>query len=183
MWDKGFPDIAHGCSKDYPDLAVNGAPVHGGSASSLKRGSLRHMPQSTQGIIIMFKKLLLAVTLFFSVHAGFAASTATPSVDVNKADRPALESIKGIGPAAAESILGERAKKGGFKDWADFETRVKGVGDARAIKLSDAGLTVNGEARPAGAKHAESKKGESKKGESKKGESKKAADETVSLKK
>jgi competence protein ComEA len=138
------------------------------------------MPQSTQGIIIMFKKLLLAVTLFVVAHAGFAASATTPSVDVNKADRPALESIKGIGPAAAESILGERSKKGSFKDWSDFESRVKGVGDARAIKLSDAGLTVNGAARPVGAvaKHAESKKGESKKGESKK-----AADETVSLKK
>jgi hypothetical protein len=34
-----------------------------------------------------------------------------------------------------------------FKDWADFQKRVKGVGDKRAAKLSEAGLQVNGKAK------------------------------------
>jgi competence protein ComEA len=86
----------------------------------------------------MFKKLLLAVaTLIATMSFAFA------QVDVNKADAAALDSIKGIGPAKSKAILEER-KKGDFKDWADFETRVKGIGEKNAVKLSQAGLTVNG---------------------------------------
>ena len=108
----------------------------------------------------MIRKFLLAVTLCLSCAAALAAATV---VDVNKADRAALESIRGIGPASAEVILAER-KKGNFRDWADFESRVRGVGDARGIRLSDAGLTVNGDPRPAGTGAAAPKKsGEAKK--------------------
>ncbi|GJI88422.1 MULTISPECIES: ComEA family DNA-binding protein [Duganella] len=86
----------------------------------------------------MFKKLLLAVaTLIATMSFAFA------QVDVNKADAAALDSIKGIGPAKSKAILEER-KKGDFKDWPDLEKRVKGIGEKSAVKLSQAGLTVNG---------------------------------------
>lgn len=86
----------------------------------------------------MIRKLLLAVvTLVACMGMAFA------QVDVNKADAAALDSIKGIGPAKSKAILAERAK-GEFKDWADFEQRVKGIGEKNAAKLSEAGLTVNG---------------------------------------
>jgi competence protein ComEA len=67
-------------------------------------------------------------------------------VDVNKADQAALDSVKGIGPAKSKAIMAERAK-GEFKDWADLEQRVKGIGEKNAMKLSEAGLMVNGKAR------------------------------------
>lgn len=90
----------------------------------------------------MFKKLLLAlVTLMASIGFAFA------EVDVNKADQAALDGIKGIGPATSKAIIDARSKGGNFKDWADFEARVKGVGDKSATKLSEAGLTVNGQAK------------------------------------
>jgi competence protein ComEA len=63
---------------------------------------------------------------------------------VNKADAAALDSVKGVGPAMSKKILDERTKNGDFKDWADFQKRVKGVGDKNAAKLSHAGLQVNG---------------------------------------
>ncbi|WP_050479449.1 ComEA family DNA-binding protein [Herbaspirillum rhizosphaerae] len=89
----------------------------------------------------MLKKILLALCAFvMSTGLAFA------QVDVNKGDQAALDGIKGIGPAMSKRILDER-KKGDFKDWTDFETRVKGVGDKSANKLSDAGLTVNGQPR------------------------------------
>jgi competence protein ComEA len=47
----------------------------------------------------------------------------------------------------SKQILDERTKNGGFKDWADFQKRVKGVGEKRAAKLSGAGLQVNGKAK------------------------------------
>jgi competence protein ComEA len=90
----------------------------------------------------MLKKIIFAVAaLFVSISFAFA------DVDVNKADQAALDGIKGIGPAKSKAILAERVKGGNFKDWADFEGRVKGIGEKNAIRLSDAGLTVNGQAK------------------------------------
>lgn len=90
----------------------------------------------------MLGKVLLAVAALIAT-TGFAFA----QVEINKADQPALDGIRGIGPKMSSSILDERKKGGDFKNWADFEARVKGVGEKNAEKLSDAGLTVNGQAR------------------------------------
>lgn len=100
----------------------------------------------------MIKKLVLAI-------AALVASTgiAFAQVDVNKADAAALDGVKGVGPSMSKMILDERAK-GEFKDWADLQQRVKGVKGKKAMKLSEAGLVVNGkpmeasQAKPAAAK-------------------------------
>jgi competence protein ComEA len=90
----------------------------------------------------MIKKLLLAVaTLVASMSFAFA------QVDVNKGDAAALDSVKGVGPSMSKRILDERTKNGDFKDWADFQKRVKGIGDKNAAKLSAAGLQVNGQSK------------------------------------
>ncbi|WP_028100429.1 ComEA family DNA-binding protein [Pseudoduganella violaceinigra] len=100
----------------------------------------------------MIRKLLLAgATLVACMGMAFA------QVDVNKADQAALDGIKGIGPAKSKAIMAERAK-GEFKDWADLEQRVKGIGEKNAAKLSEAGLTVNGKTLDGGAaQHKEAK--------------------------
>ncbi|MDY7579894.1 helix-hairpin-helix domain-containing protein [Herbaspirillum sp. RTI4] len=96
----------------------------------------------------MLKKLsFILATVIASTGIAFA------SADVNKADQAALDSIKGIGPATSKRILDERKKGGNFKDWTDLETRVKGIGEKNAAKMSQAGLTVNGQAK-SGAKPA-----------------------------
>ncbi len=87
----------------------------------------------------MIKKLMLAVATMIATM-GFAFA----QVDVNKADAAALDGIKGVGPKMSKMILDERAKGGEFKDWADFEKRVKGVGPKNALKMSGAGLMVAG---------------------------------------
>ena len=84
----------------------------------------------------MIKRWCLLATLFL-------ASAAMAAVDVNKASEADLDGLNGVGPATTQLILKER-KKGDFKDWADLMHRVKGIGDARANKLSAAGLTVSG---------------------------------------
>jgi competence protein ComEA len=90
----------------------------------------------------MIKKLMLAVaTLVASMGFAFA------QVDVNKADAAALDSVKGVGPAMSKAIIDERTKSGPFKDWADFQKRVKGVADKRAAQLSKAGLQVDGKSK------------------------------------
>lgn len=93
----------------------------------------------------MIKKLMLAVaTMVATMGIAFA------QVDVNKADAAALDAVKGVGPAMSKQILEERAK-GEFKDWADFQSRVKGVAGKRAMKLSEAGLLVAGKPADAAA--------------------------------
>lgn len=100
----------------------------------------------------MFRKFLLALaSLFVTMSFAFA------QVDVNKADQAALDGVKGIGPAKSKAILAERSKGGAFKDWADFESRVKGIGEKNSAKLSEAGLTINGQSKAAPAASASAK--------------------------
>ncbi|MBX9869863.1 MAG: helix-hairpin-helix domain-containing protein [Burkholderiaceae bacterium] len=92
----------------------------------------------------MLKKwLLLVAASILMIGNAFAG------VDVNKGEQAALDGIKGLGPTKSKAIIEERKKNGDFKDWADFEKRVKGIGEKSAAKLSEAGLTVNGTARAA----------------------------------
>ena len=77
----------------------------------------------------MFKQLVLAVATL-AATMGLAMA----QVDVNKADQAALDSVKGIGPATSKAIIDERAK-GPYKDWSDFETRVKGIGPKSAVSI------------------------------------------------
>ncbi|MEY3996819.1 MAG: hypothetical protein RL344_1162, partial [Pseudomonadota bacterium] len=87
------------------------------------------------------KRVLFALTtLVAAMSVSFAA------IDVNKASAAELDSVKGIGPAMSKRIIDERSAKGSFKDWSDFDMRVKGIGEKSSIKLSSAGLTVNGQA-------------------------------------
>lgn len=84
----------------------------------------------------MSKPLLAALALL-------ATTVAMAAVDVNQATEAELDSVKGIGPGTSRVILQER-RKGDFRSWDDFITRVKGLGPARATHLSEAGLTVDG---------------------------------------
>ena len=86
----------------------------------------------------MFKKMLA----FF---AAMTVAVAFAAVDVNKATTAELDGIKGIGPVTTKLITSER-KNGDFKNWDDFITRVKGVGDKRAAEFSASGLTVGSSA-------------------------------------
>ncbi len=86
----------------------------------------------------MLKRFLLILVLFY-------AAVCFAGMDVNKATEAELDSINGIGPALSGKILDQR-KKGNFKDWNDFISRVKGMGQKNAAKFSNLGLTVDGAA-------------------------------------
>ncbi len=94
----------------------------------------------------MIKKCLLAIA---SILVFASACQAAANVDVNQADQAALDGIKGVGPRMSQAILDERQKGGKFKSWEDLEQRVKGIKKKSAVRLSDAGLTVDGNARKA----------------------------------
>ena len=85
----------------------------------------------------MLKKLLVLFTALY-------ATLAMAAVDANKASADELPSVKGIGPATASHIV-EARQQGQFRNWDDFIARVKGVAHTSAAKLSEAGLTINGQ--------------------------------------
>ena len=94
----------------------------------------------------MFKKflpLIVATCCVVFMQPTIAA------VEINAADQAQLDSVAGIGPSTSRAILEERKKHGNFKDWNDLEQRVRGVGERNSIKLSAAGLTVNGQSHNA----------------------------------
>ncbi len=68
-------------------------------------------------------------------------------VEVNSATEAELDSVKGLGPSSTARIMKER-EKGAFKSWEDLRARVKGFKRAGLLKLSQGGLTVNGESIP-----------------------------------
>lgn len=68
-------------------------------------------------------------------------------VEANSAPAADLMAIKGIGPATSRKML-EARQQAPFTDWADLVRRVKGVGAKTAVRMSDSGLRVNGQAWP-----------------------------------
>ncbi len=67
------------------------------------------------------------------------------AVEVNSATAADLQSVKGIGPQMCEKIMSAR-KTRLFATWRDLVDRVSGIGPASAVRLSQAGLVVNGRA-------------------------------------
>jgi competence protein ComEA len=94
----------------------------------------------------------IARTLLLVLAAVFLLSGCQRApVELNTADRRDLESVKEIGPRTAEAIVKERKRGGDFKDWNDFITRVKGVGEKSAAQMSADGLLINGQKMSEGA--------------------------------
>ena len=83
------------------------------------------------------RKKIIAFLVCMHLALAFAG------VDVNQASEADLDGFKGLGPATTRLILAER-KKADFKSWADLISRVKGLGQNSAAKLSEAGLSVGG---------------------------------------
>ena len=96
----------------------------------------------------MLKKLV-SLTTIIAILMG--VQTAFAAVEINSADQAQLDGVAGIGPATSRAILEERKKNGNFKDWADLEQRVRGIGEKNSVKLSASGLVVNGQPRNPGA--------------------------------
>lgn len=85
-------------------------------------------------------------SLAFMGIVGFGACTgamAQPAqVNANVATAAELETIKGIGPKTARSIVSERQRSGLFESFQDFSERIRGIGAKRAATLRAAGLVI-----------------------------------------
>ena len=85
--------------------------------------------------------LVRAATLAIAC-AVFPFGVVASPINVNTATQTELESIKGIGPAKAKTIIAERLDGGHFQDANDLQKRVRGIGMRSVEKMVDNGLTI-----------------------------------------
>jgi competence protein ComEA len=84
----------------------------------------------------------LLKSLVFSIFVATSALAAASPINVNTATQSELESIKGIGPSKAKTIIAERLDGGHFQDANDLQKRVRGIGMKSVEKMVDNGLTI-----------------------------------------
>jgi len=84
----------------------------------------------------------LLKSLVFSVLLAASGLAAATPINVNTATQSELESIKGIGPSKAKTIIAERLDGGHFQDANDLQKRVRGIGTKSVEKMVDNGLTI-----------------------------------------
>ena len=68
--------------------------------------------------------------------ASSGVSGATGLVNINTASAAELQTLSGIGPSMAQSIIDERTKNGAFASVDDL-MRVSGIGEKKLAKIKD----------------------------------------------
>lgn len=89
-----------------------------------------------------FRELLKATAVALTILTSSLGVTHASPINVNTATQTELESIKGIGPAKAKTIIAERLDGGHFQDANDLQKRVRGIGMKSVEKMVDNGLTI-----------------------------------------
>ena len=84
----------------------------------------------------------LLKSLVFSAILAVSGLVIASPINVNTATQTELESIKGIGPSKAKTIIAERLDGGHFQDANDLQKRVRGIGMKSVEKMVDNGLTI-----------------------------------------
>ncbi len=84
----------------------------------------------------------LLKSLVFSLLVAVSGLAVASPINVNTATQSELESIKGIGPSKAKTIIAERLDGGHFQDANDLQKRVRGIGMKSVEKMVDNGLTI-----------------------------------------
>jgi competence ComEA-like helix-hairpin-helix protein len=89
-----------------------------------------------------FQSLMRAAVVSAVLATAAIGSALASPVNVNTATQSELESIKGIGPSKAKTIITERLDGGHFQDANDLQKRVRGIGMKSVEKMVDNGLTI-----------------------------------------
>ena len=89
-----------------------------------------------------FNNLMRAAAISATLALTSLGVAIASPINVNTATQSELESIKGIGPSKAKTIITERLDGGHFQDANDLQKRVRGIGMRSVEKMVDNGLTI-----------------------------------------
>lgn len=64
-------------------------------------------------------------------------------VNINEADYEELQTVPGIGPVTAGSIVAERGQGGPFTNWEELQRRVSGVGPSTIANIQASGARLD----------------------------------------
>ena len=90
----------------------------------------------------VIKGFVKAIAFSATILVGGLSLAGAEPINVNTATQSELESIKGIGPSKAKTIIAERLDGGHFQDANDLQKRVRGIGMKSVEKMVDNGLTI-----------------------------------------
>lgn len=88
------------------------------------------------------KRKLIKYVCSVALAFGALIPAVSYSVELNSATMDELQSLRGIGPKTAQTIIDERNRGGLFDSLTDLSERVKGIGPKKAAALQAAGLTI-----------------------------------------
>ena len=77
-----------------------------------------------------------------AMAAGMGLGMPAQAVDVNHASASQLQSVRGVGPRMAQTIVDVRERAGRFESLEDLSDRVRGIGRKRLQSLRAAGLRI-----------------------------------------
>jgi competence ComEA-like helix-hairpin-helix protein len=97
--------------------------------TNINYGSAKNMLRSA-----VVSTVLSISGLALGIGMGLGIANASP-INVNTASQSELESIKGIGPSKAKTIIAERQDGGHFQDANDLQKRVRGIGMRSVEKM------------------------------------------------
>lgn len=79
------------------------------------------------------KKITMILSCLFCFGVAFAGGQSSP-VNINSATIQQLETLKGVGPKKAQSIIDQRKKIGKFKS-LDELTKIKGINETVLARI------------------------------------------------
>ena len=88
------------------------------------------------------KGLMRSTAFVVALAVSSLGLAAASPINVNTATQSELESIRGIGPSKAKTIITERLDGGHFQDANDLQKRVRGIGMKSVEKMVDNGLSI-----------------------------------------
>jgi len=130
----GVYELAPGSRVDAA-IAVAGGVLAEADADALNLAA--PLPDGSRLFVpVVGQEVPATVAPALPADGGTGATAAVQPVDVNRADRAALDELPGVGPATADAIVIDRELNGPFVSVDDLE-RVSGIGPATLERLRD----------------------------------------------
>ena len=127
------PGVVKLTEGDRIDDAISAA---GGLSGDADVSQLNRASKVTDGLKVYVPRVGESSVAMGNAGEGSSTTGGSGLVSINTASQAELESLTGIGPSTAQSIIDDRAKNGPFSSLEDL-MRVSGIGEKKFANLKD----------------------------------------------